>query len=311
MARAQNKANSWKSTIAQSKGKRAATAQSRLRKVKFLLKFTLFLMGAIGIGLLIWASIWGYQQTVRWITQIAPAACLEHVEVHSDGVLTSAWVLGQIQPSWGERLSQVDIYRIKADLEKNKQIKQATVERLFPQTIKIRLQEAQPILRIAVQQGYTKPIVYLVSEQGELYIGHHYPAESLAALPFLEGVRLEKNPQGGYFPIAGAYVLAELLDVARTHYPEIYGKWKNLSGERFSGKPQAIGASIKVRTQQGNELIFAPMRFEQQLERLRYILAYLNEHQTSFKKIDLTLEDQATVELYNGRQIIPTPRTPR
>ncbi len=306
-----NKNHSWRD-IEQNKLKRGVTPQSRFKRLKFALKIaltSLLLCCIVGIGFVL---VKGYHSLSDWMNAVGPSRPLKIVSFESNGVLTREWA-NQISPfPWGCTLGKIDIFKIKEELESHGQVDKAIVERHFPETLKLRIYEVKPILRLMVKESKEKPTLYLLDEHGSVYRGSHYPKSMIEALPFLEGVQLQKKPMGGYFPIIGIEALSHLLDEARNQYPNIYKQWRSISCQRFNGRPDAVNSAIEIKTFDGMRIIFSPQSPIEQLNRLHYILQYLTEHKsTRVSRIDLTLEDQAAVELEAGVIAIPKHATRR
>ena len=296
---------SWRA-IEQTKLKRGVTPQARMKRLKWVLKVLMGCLGLAVFGGFGWALFKGYQGLSNWMNEVGPARPLARVVFETNGVLTRDWA-ERLQPfPWGTPLLDVDILSIKAALERDGQVQGVVVDRQFPDTLKLTIREGEPILRLAVKEGKGKPTVYLVERHGGVYKGKNYPQAMLEALPYLEGVQLQKNPMGGFFPIIGMPAVSELLQEARLNYQSIYKQWRSISCERFNGRPEAVGAAIVVKMVEGTTVIFTPESFTEQLDRLAYILQYLkDEAYPKALRIDLTLDDQAAVQLSTGRLTVP------
>lgn len=295
MAKTPSASSNWK-TIEQPKLKRGMTPQSKGKRIKQFLKGIAWIFAMvflIGCG---WVSIQGYQFIVRWVSVVGPSQPLSQVTFESDGVLSENWLEKTLTLPWGTPLLSVDIHALKEQLEQKAQIQSVVVERRFPSTLNIQLKELQPVAKIVVREGL-KSALYLVSEDGKVYLGEGYSKGYLSTLLFLEGVKLHKNLQGGFLPLEGFQAVSHFLAQTKLYYPDLYSNWKAISCERFKGQPDALGAAFEVKTHHESVIVFSPQKPLDQLQRLEYILNYVAQNGKPLpKRIDLTLEDQAAVE---------------
>jgi cell division septal protein FtsQ len=296
VAKPPSSSSTWKA-IEQPKLKRGNTPQAREKKVKRFLKGLLAIIAMaalIGCG---WVALQGYQFVVHWVSRIGPSQPLSQVVFESNGVLNKSWLEKSMALPWGIPLLSVDIADLKMQLQSHGQIAHATVERLFPNTLKIGVEELQPIARILLRESTLRSSIYLVSKEGCIYKGEAYPTTVLEHLPFLEGVLIKKDLQGNLLPLPGMEPIEALLTLARNHYPTLYKCWKSISLERFKGNPDVLGAALEVKTHENQTVLFSPQKPLDQLQRLDYIAQYALQQGKPFpRRVDLTLEDQAAVE---------------
>ena len=289
-------APSWRA-IKQKRGKRAVTFTARLRKLKFFARFAGWgaaIVGVVAIGALCFYLL---KTATDFFHLSGPPKPLGQVVMHTNGVLDESWLKNYFKPRGSTYLMDIDIRGLKKNLEASGQVRSATLERQFPDTLVVSLSEYQPVAKVAVRGKNKKTHIYLVSKEGVVYEGHNYPRATLEYLPYLDGVQL-KQVKGGFRPIQGMEVVAELLDLARRSAPELYADWQVISLKNFLPDPHAVGATLTVRTKSTGEIIFSPKNFQEQLDRLEYIVQYIQEeHIRRVKRIDLTLEDQAAVQL--------------
>ncbi|GAB4278336.1 MAG TPA: hypothetical protein DIU37_00155 [Opitutae bacterium] len=301
MSRAQRKsrtgaAASWKA-IKQTRRKRATTFKARLRRLKTLAKVSAFLAMVAVVALIVFGSFLLIKTATDRFYISGPSESLQKIAFHTNGVLNDVWLRSQFNPKRTTSLMDVDILRLKAKLESEGQVRQAKIERQFPATLAITLSEYQPVAKVAVRTKKRKVRQYLVSAEGIVYEGLGYPQPVLDAIPFLEGVALHKT-KNGYRPIRGMDALSDLLERARRDKPNLYSNWKVASFRNFSGDPDEVGATIVIKTQNVGQVVFSPNNFEEQLDRLDYIVHYVQEQNIrSVQKIDLTLDDHAAVQI--------------
>ena len=196
---------------------------------------------------------------------------------------------------------EADLGRLASRLEAEKQVKSATVERVFPSSLRVRVRERVPVLRLVTEARDGRRSVRLVARDGTLYAGVGYPEGMRRRLPYLRPYR---RPDGGVLPLAGVETVAAFLETARREYPEVYRRWKVVSLEDYSGSPDMPGEVIAVRPSSGPRVLFAaggsPGR---QLKRLQYILDYAERRNLPpMERIDLSLRGSAAVQFTDGRR---------
>jgi hypothetical protein len=235
---------------------------------------------------------------------------LENINFKTNGVLTRAWLNKHVPISMNQKLMAVDIFEIKRQLEGYGQIRKATVERMFPSTLKITVEERHPVLKLFVAEKKSKKKLrlMLVSSEGDVYSGYEYSRGALKRLPLLTDVRLTMNA-GHIMPIKDFAPIYVLLQKIRRLYPNIFSQWKQISLKKYLRGGDVPGSIITVKTKSWGEILFLPHEYEMQLDRLSYILNYAETQQIKFiSTIDLTLGEQALAEVgYSSRSEQLTP----
>ena len=230
-----------------------------------------------------------------------PSKPVERIIFETDGMLPDAWLRSVLDLAPGTKMLQADLGRLEARLEAEKQVKSATVERVFPSDLRIRVKERVPVLRMVTESRDGRRRVRLVARDGTLYSGVGYPEGMLRRLPYL---RPYQRPEGGVLPLAGMETVAAFLETARRDYPELYRRWRVVSLEDYSGSPDLPGELIAVRSASGPRVLFdAGGSPDRQLKRLRYILDYARRRNLPpVERIDLSLRGSAAVQFTDGRK---------
>lgn len=195
---------------------------------------------------------------------------------------------------------EVDIHAMKQSLEAEGQVVSASVERVFPSTLKISIREREPVLRLAVEGPDGRPVERIVARDGMIYKGVGYPKSTLRSLPFLQPYQ---HSDGSIRPLRGIDRVARLLAEARRRQPELYRTWKVVSLENYTGDPSFAGEVIEIRSSYVPRIIFSTSSdFGQQLDRLKLILEYVRARgNPSMERIDLSLRGSAAVQFTTGR----------
>jgi len=223
-----------------------------------------------------------------------PSREIEKIFYQTDGVLPRGWLAERIEIRAGTRLMDAKIHALKRRLEQAGQVRSASVERVFPNALRIVLKERAPVLRMVVETPSRERSLRIVGRDGTVYRGTGYTDAALRHLPYLDPYR---KPDGSIFPLRGIERVAELLDRARRDHAEAYRRWRVVSLERYSGDLELPGQIIEVRSTRVPEIFFdATGDFGRQLDRLAYLLDYVRDRgNPGLKRVDLALEDAAAV----------------
>ncbi|MDR2807010.1 MAG: FtsQ-type POTRA domain-containing protein [Puniceicoccales bacterium] len=262
---------------------------------KFLLKITVYALLSLGL-LYGMASLWSYleEPLKAWGKSIYKQP-LKRVEFKSDGVLTAQWVkpfLANLKP--GIDLMAIDIFEIKQKLETCAQVKNAIVERQFPKTLKITVEERIPLLRLRLHDGKSTHEMFIDAE-GVVFRGETTGDPKHYTIPFLSGITLKKTKGGYYEKVPNLDKVYQLLHIARTKYWPIYTQIEVVSIENLRQR-SAPWSKITMRCQCATSIIFKDNDFDEQLKRLDFILNTPRVHDNlPVERIDLTLGGDAAV----------------
>lgn len=188
-----------------------------------------------------------------------------------------------------------DIHSLKARLELEGQVASASVERVFPNALRINITERSPVLRMAVATADGGARQRIVSVDGVVYDGIGYTKAAMSGLPYVQPFQ---HSNGSYTPMLGIGQVAELLSLTRQTQPDLFRTWQVVSLEHYSGDLEMPGQIIEVRSKLVPRILFsATMDFGRQLDRLVYILQYVKQHgNPSMERIDLSLRGSAAVQ---------------
>lgn len=283
---------SWKN-IDQSSHSRAITAIAKKRKFTHFFKFYgLVLLIITTLGALFWD---------RFVPAGHPnakinAQPIQQIVFKTNGVLTSSWLQKRIKLKKGMTLMDVDLFSLSDELKKFSQIKDAIVEREFPNKLHIRLVEHEPLLSVAIKGSDGKLQRLLITEDGHVYSAYGYSKAKLQQLPFLGGLDLKKT-ENGYEPIKGMEPIVEFMQTSKKMKPALFNQFMSLSSDYMSSGLLKENSIIHVRMKNKLEVIFPIKDYGSQLDRLDYILNYLYKYQLpNVKRIDLALGEEAAVQ---------------
>lgn len=284
---------SWR-TIRQDVASRAMSKRGRQRQRLAWVK------GAVLTGL-VGLSAWGVYETVHlWESDRAAIATVVHSEpvrevvVLTNGMLDREWVAHTLALPTGTTLMALDLAALHRKLMATGQVSVAVLERKFPGTLVVTLQERTPVARIQVADGLAKRQL-LVAKDGVVYDGANYEKSLIASLPWLAGFALRRAAEGGYEPIPEMDVVSNLLTTAQLQAPHLYREWLFVSLERLAGQRELV-----VKAQDIPEIVFSAREdFFRQLAQLDYIIdaTRLQLADPQLQSVNLALGPQVPVKL--------------
>jgi len=281
--------------IPQAKRGPATSKIARRRKFARTLKlsaFCILLFGGIGIFTY---SLYYAGLNLSELNFIAGDQKVEHITFATDGVLNANWVCHEVGVSRGTAIASLDLFAIKKQLEHIGQVKSAVISRNFPGELAITLKERVPLLRAVTLDKNGKYHRVLIDRDGIVYSGVSYDAAELRKLPYIGGVRFQRNKDNTIRPISNMGTIARLLDTARERIPELYNTWTVVNCNGIDGGLDKPNAQIRIQGKLIKELVFKPGNFERQIERLAEIVQYVQHTPRSIESIDLSYLDQAVV----------------
>ncbi len=251
----------------------APRAMSREGKKRQALASVRVVLGIVVAGLAAWA---GWELFTTWRDEPTRIAApvksnpLREITLRTDGVLTRDWAEAHLALPTGIDLMELDLGALQQRLLATGQVRTAILSRAFPDTLAIVVEERSPVLRVMAADPGGEPRALLVARDGTVYSGNNYDAALLKSLPWLDGVRLVRDADGGFQPISGMESVAELLGTALASAPPIYRSFMIVSLGRL-----ATDGVIVVRSRLVEEIVFGlhtQKDFFGQIARLDYIL---------------------------------------
>ena len=175
---------------------------------------------------MLFLSLLGYYfiNTPKAPTIHAAAASFTELDIRTDGVLPPPWIEYRMALEQNLGLMQIDMSGVKATLERYPQIKEASIERVFPNTLCVRVRERIPLFRMKIKELNGESKVLLVDDEGVVFRNIKFADHVVSRLPFLAGVELHKSGDG-YHPVTSVPCLAELLHVAQSDFPDLARDW--------------------------------------------------------------------------------------
>jgi hypothetical protein len=238
-----------------------------------------------------------YQQRVRvkegfWrlCEKLGIQQLVQEIKIESDGVLARnpPLLMRFLGLRVGVPMMSVSIDAVQKRLQGLEQVKSVVVERIFPKTVRIRIREYKPAMKIAFRDKDSRLLPRFVSEEGVIFKAFGY--KQLPQVPFLAGVVAKKRADGTYAPIPEVTLVDPLLKIARLKYPPLYGEWVKVSLGSFDKRRGAVWSTIAVVGKDGGMIAFGSRDFSEQLYRLNAILDVLEKRKLRASWIDLRLD---------------------
>jgi hypothetical protein len=224
----------------------------------------------IGLFLLLRGTEW----TLNAMVFKNEALSVRRIEVQTDGAIAPEQIRQWAGVAKGDNLAKLDLANIRRNLELAPLIKHASVERVMPDTLRLRVTEREPMVEAHVlvpradDSGYDIAAYYL-DDEGYVMLpmekGMQRPLASAAAdaLPILTGLNRSDLRPGR--PVESAQVMAALKLIEAFENSPMFGL-ADLARIDLSW-PDVL----QVTTQYGSEITFSLDRLETQLLRWRAI----------------------------------------
>jgi cell division protein FtsQ len=223
---------------------------------------------------------------------------VRQIKFQTNGSLDGQWLRSFFTFKRGIDIMDVDIFAIKHKIEQCSQIKEAHIDRQFPDTIKVIIQERIPVLRILVREGHLHREMF-VDGEGVVFPGENIAEIERKMMPFLSGTTLKRLANGSYGKVEALEKVCELLTLAKTKYWPIYAQMEVVSIEKLR-KKNVPWSKINVRCHCASAVIFRDSDFDEQLKRLSFILSTQKvRNNLPVERIDLSFGKDAVINFHN------------
>lgn len=278
---------------------RITTFASVYRRIRPLLKFTLLTLSLIAVFFIFKAFVFDGISSEKGGRKDSQSY-VKRVLFYTDGVLDETWLSGVIQINRNMRLIDINIFEIKHSLEEFDQVVKAEVVRVFPDALRIEIEEEIPIFKLKMQSSEGVDFLRCVGQTGVVYDGIGYSEDFLGQLPYLIPHRHSNQK---YLPINGLNYVAPLLDLLEKEGLMERIRLQSISLESFSGDADFPGQIIEINSGLIPRILFSAYNdYPKQIARLNYILSYLNgSGNREVERVDLSLRDSAAVQFKGGK----------
>jgi cell division septal protein FtsQ len=270
------------------------TRQTRAARVRWAAG-TFF---GIAIAALVCFGAWrGGQALLNRLIYESPSFTIENVDVQTDGVLAPEVIRRWAMVHRGQNLFALDLMKVKRDLEMRPVIEFAAVERILPHTLKIAVNEREPLALAKVAEtrkgGGSQEVIYNFDQDGcvmrPLDAGWRMsPVPTNETLPELIGVSANEVQPGR--KVESPQVLAALALLSELNRSPMAGMADLL--QINVAAPEVLEAT----TSQGAHITFSLDHFGTQLRRWRQIHDSFQRWGKSIVSLDLSVSNNLPVQ---------------
>jgi cell division septal protein FtsQ len=224
------------------------------------------------------------------------AFAIRQIDVQTDGVLTSDAIRAWAKVRLGENLMALDLMRVKRSLERQPPIQFGAVERVLPHTLKITVNEREPVAQTIVTLirpgGTQDQAVYDFDEDGYVmkpldprWRTAQPPASE--RLPILVGVPPAETQPGQQ--VTSPQIRAALALVCEFDHSPMAGMVEIQSID------VSVPEILKVTTSQKAQITFSLAHFDTQLRRWRLIYDQYQKWGRAIATLDLSISNNLPV----------------
>lgn len=263
--------------------------------------FSVILFGGMMVLALWHGSIWALNE---WVYQ-NPTFNIRRIEIETDGVIPVGLLRAWAGIKEGENLWSVDLFRARRDLELQPLIQSASVERVLPNTLRLRVVEREPVAQITGFQSAgsneLKAVIYHLDREGYVMV----------PLAFEErNARVASDP----LPLLTGIMGTELRPGKQVESPQMHAALRLLVA--FGNSPMSGMMDVKMinlaspqvlllTTTFGNEITFPLEGPERQLRRWHSVHDYATRERKAIATLDLSVSNNVPARWQEVSQTIP------
>ncbi len=283
------------------------TRAARLRMLGLALGVSLATLTALFLG---WrAAHWALNRLVFE----NPAFAVRVIDVLTDGIIPPDQLRRWAGVKPGENLLALDLGHIKRNLELSPLIQSATVERMLPDKLQLRVVEREPVARVHALQarpnnGGLVPVIYQLDDAGYVMIPLENwqhgprPGEANEQLPLLLGLPQTELRPGR--PVESPPVQAALRLIREFEHSPMAGlvdlKQINVSSPDI----------LRVTTGQGSEIVFSLNQLDTQMRRWRMLHDYGLKNNKAIASLDLSVTENIPARWIESSAVPPVHAKP-
>jgi hypothetical protein len=221
-----------------------------------------------------------------------PAFAIDHIEISTDGIIPVDQLRRWAGVKVGDNLIALDLARVKRDLEYVPLIESASVERVLPRQLVIKVIEREPIAKVSVYQARASDSLmeastYFMDRQGMLmpplaraFNPQHFDAATrdLPAMTGIPGAELRPGHKTEH-----QQTLAGLDWIDRFRASDMLGVVDVRSIDVSSPN------TLVVSTGQGAEITFASVNLDMQISRWQKIHDFARRGERLLASLDLAV----------------------
>jgi cell division septal protein FtsQ len=230
-----------------------------------------------------------------------PDFAIQNIEVQTDGVLAPDQLRRLANVRAGANLIRLDLAAVKANLELESAIETASIERVLPRTLRIRVTERDPIAQVnapCVDANGNFALAVTQLDRNGVAMKPRDPRECVVSLsqlnlqlPVIVGLNVVKLKLGQPVPGPDLSRACAALDLVAAFDHSPMAGLVDLRRVDITSP-----GAIVVTTGQGGTITFAPNNFDQQFARWRQIYDYGKRmNKGDIASVDLAVENNLPV----------------
>jgi|TARA_B110000495_G_scaffold146987_1_gene129885 hypothetical protein len=266
--------------------------KARRQRVKMIVRWVGGLLGVAALFLGVWHG-------GAWVMRVGfyenEIFTVKTIDVRVRGILQPAQLQKMAGVQTGENLFRVDLMRVKRDLELTPLIETAAVERVLPDTLRLRIVERRPIAQVV---GYRQQADGTLARQV-----YWLDARGVVIPPIAPGFTTQKK-QPKWLPLIVGIPPAKLLPGRTVDSPALRSALQLVS--RFDLSPMAGLAHLRqidvtgretlgIVTWQGARVALGLNGLDGQLQRWRQIHDLGRQHHRAVATVDLSIKNNLPV----------------
>lgn len=232
----------------------------------------LLLLALAGLA---WLGTAGVRQLGRAFFSENPHFTIRHLDLASDGKLAPAYIREYARLETGVNLFAVDLRQVRRDLESVPVVSRATVRRVLPDTLRVRVSERVAVARLGDEAG-GPPLA--VDREGYV-LG---PASVSTRLPVIAGYPARGLRPGSGVKDPGVHSALQLLEMSNE---PVFSRFLRIRRVEVSG-----GGTLIVQLERGEKVRLPQTNLRHRLERLCEIIKQSADEGRAIASVDMTLE---------------------
>lgn len=243
-----------------------------------------------------------------------PAFAVQEIDVQTDGVIATDQLRRWMGVKPGQNLLALDLAKVKRDLEVVPMVRSASIERILPHALRVRVIEREPLAQVTVARAQPNNSIAGVVFQLD--------AEGYAMPPLDPRQRSTPPSQPAeQLPIIAGLNSNEVQAGRRLDSPQVQAALQLIAA--FDQSPMAGLAELKrvdvasadtlvVTTGQGSEVTFGLTELEQQLRRWRQVFDRGQQMNKAIASLDLAVTNNSPARWLEASAVPPLPaKTPK
>jgi cell division septal protein FtsQ len=243
-----------------------------------------------------------------------PAFAIQRIDVETDGILPRAQLRACAGVKLGDNLLALDLSRIQRDLQYHPWVQSAAVERVRPNTLKIRVIEREPIARTVLFEpggpgGKPNGVLFYFDEEGYVMLpleAHRVEASACGfdSLPMLTGLSPYDVHPG--HPVESRQIQAALRLVCE------FSRSPMLGLADLTTVDLSLPDVLQVSTAQAALITFGIENLERQLYRWRLVHDHASRAGKGIATLDLSVSNNVPARWLEAAAIpLPHPKPPK